>query len=99
MAGYALIDGRLHRQIDDHLTTDAFDWASLEDVEWSIVGDRPDWLGASPREYNFEEGFELKIGSILTLAKQDLVEEGSVDAEMALPVYLSADSPWRPVRP
>lgn len=101
VAVYRLQDNRLNRVHGDRLCASMRELPieiSGETMAMRLAGDCPRWWQVPPAEAAFLP-LEATAEEIAALARQALADGAGVDAALALPLYVSGDSPWVPSAP
>lgn len=99
LAGFELGRGevvrrRPRRVVSDVLYQGVDPPGELTRAAWTGVGDCPPWW---PDDRNFLTGVEVSARTVAALGLDGFASGESVPPEAAFPVYVSGDSPWRPV--
>jgi len=98
LAAYRLEGDQLNRVHGDRLC------AAMSDLPFELsegsgtirlAGERPSWWEAPPTLSAFRP-LDVTAEDIAALARRALAEGGAVDAALALPLYVSGDTPWSP---
>ena len=90
-------EGALSLLHDDRLYTDAPDWLAALPVslpELNGLGPRPDWLDATIPFASQTEN-DMNAVAMIERVRQVHASGLSKPAQMALPIYVEGDSPWR----
>lgn len=92
-----IADGTLLPLHDDRLYTDSPDWLTALPVpltELRGLGPRPDWLDPNI-PFVSQTGTDMNAVAMIERVRQMHAQGQSQPAQMALPIYVEGDSPWR----
>ena len=95
LAGFQRDGEQLIRVIEDVLHQGASAPQSLPGAEWVAVGDRPGWWPEVETTMQFLADCTVTAKTVGRLAMKAWSAGGGLDPAMALPRYVSGDSPWR----
>jgi tRNA threonylcarbamoyladenosine biosynthesis protein TsaB len=95
LAGFERDGEQLIRVIEDVLHLGASAPQSLPGSGWIAVGDRPGWWPEVETTMQFLADCTVTARTVGRLAMKAWSAGGGLDPAMALPRYVSGDSPWR----
>ncbi len=95
LAGFERDGEQLIRVIEDALHQGASAPQSLPGSGWIAVGDLPGWWPELETTMQFLPGCSVTAGTVGRLAMSAWRAGAGLDPAMALPRYVSGDSPWR----
>jgi len=95
LAGFRRDGERLSQVADDVLHQGASAPETLPGAGWVAVGDRPGWWSEVETGAQFVAGCTVTAKTVGRLAMGAWKAGDALDAALALPRYVSGDSPWR----